>query len=156
MRNIKLNFKNERIIITKSFAKAAEKYGSEAYKELMAAKQDNPTFKVEVKKTKPNKKEDNMKGLTYEYMENYIREHDDEEGTIMKEFLTLTARSEEAKKLNMKPESYQKVKTWFFDVYPEIAEFDNKRNAILDRVAAASGNTVGLSFLIPEREIAIA
>ena len=57
--------------VTKTFAKAASRYGSEAYMKLRSARNDFPDFKVVVRSTAAKKK-DSFKGLTYAYMEKYI------------------------------------------------------------------------------------
>ena len=57
--------------ITKTFAKAASRYGSEAYMKLRSARNDYPDFKVVIRSTTA-KKQTCFKGLTYAYMEKYI------------------------------------------------------------------------------------
>ena len=41
-----INFNNHAIEMTKKFAKAAAKFGSEEYKQLQEARHDYPNFKV--------------------------------------------------------------------------------------------------------------
>ena len=59
------------IEMTKKFAKAAEKFGSDEYKSLQEAKRDNPSFKVVIISRKTTEKKDTFKGLTYEYFSMY-------------------------------------------------------------------------------------
>ena len=73
--------------VTKTFAKAASRYGSEAYMKLRSARNDYPDFKVVIRSTTA-KKQTCFKGLTYAYMEKYIEAHDDENKTTMKKLRT--------------------------------------------------------------------
>ena len=52
MTNIIINAKERTIVITKKMAQAASRFGSDEYKELRAAMNDNPTYKVVVRTTK--------------------------------------------------------------------------------------------------------
>ncbi len=120
MANITINERNNTLVITKKFEKAANKFGSPEYKELKEAKADFPNFKVVVRNTK--KKEETYKGLTYEYMKKYIEKHD-VEGKIMDEFKIRTGQTEDS----MKKGSYVGVKKWFLSIYPEFEAFHTDR-----------------------------
>lgn len=133
MTNIIINAKERTIVITKKMAQAASRFGSDEYKELRAAMNDNPTYKVVVRTTK--QKRETYRGLTFEYMEKYIETHD-ENGTIMKEFLMMRGKSEEGVEALAVSLSYSEIKNWFFDTYPAIAEFHKKREAVMERVNA--------------------
>lgn len=136
MTNIIINSKNRTIeLTTKKFADAASRYGSDAYKELQAARKDYPDYRV-VTKTSRTKKVDHNKGLTYEYMERYIIAHDDEEGSVMATFEMLRGTTEEAVELGIGAESYDTIKTWFYQQYPAFAEFQKKRDELLKKVSA--------------------
>ena len=52
-----------------------------------------------------------MKGLTYEYMADYINSVD-EEGSIMRDFMCLRQGC-----------SYNEIKHWFFAKFPELNNF---------------------------------
>ena len=118
------------IEMTKKFAKAAEKFGSEEYKSLQEARRDNPTFKVVIVSRKATEKKDTYKGLTYEYMEKYINAHDDAEAK-MKEYKNLRGLSEEAKAALAEPCSYNEIRAWFLKTYPAIAKFHEDRAKLL-------------------------
>ena len=121
--------------ITKTFAKAASRYGSEAYMKLRSARNDFPDFKVVIRSTTA-KKQTCFKGLTYAYMEKYIEAHDDENRTTMKKFLDLRGQSDEAKEALAESCSYNEIKGWFLDQYKEINQFHNNRAALLDSAVA--------------------
>ena len=127
---MKINYKNQTIEMTKKFASAAKYYGSDAYKQLQEARRDYPTFRVITKQTAA-KKRDNYKGLTVDFMEEYIKKHDDGDGSIMAKFDNLRATSEEAKAVGAKSASFFEIKEWFLKQFPAFAEFQKKREEIL-------------------------
>lgn len=132
MADIKLNHEKLIIEVTKKFMNKANIYNSKENRELLAAQRDYPGFKVVVNKGKSGKEYYN--GLDYDYMEKYIKDHDDEKKSIMKEFLELRGQSDEAQSANAKSVSYGKIKEWFLDTYPEIKRFHEDREEILKRV----------------------
>ena len=133
MTTITINAKNRTIEITKTFATAASKFGSQEYNDLRAACNDNPNFKVVtiVRKTARPK----FKGLTFKYMEAYIAKHDDENQSIMQEFKTLRAETEEAEEALAESASYCEIKDWFLAKYPVVAQFHQTRAQMLSKVA---------------------
>jgi len=131
MTNLTINSKARTIEMTKKFAKAASRFGSDEYRDLQAARRDNPTYKVVVK-TGTSKSKESFKGLTYDYMERYIAAHDDENKTIMAEFEMLRGTSEEAKEALAEACSYQEIKAWFFGKFPAIKAFHEKRTKMLE------------------------
>lgn len=131
MTNITVLESKETLMISKSFAKAASRFGSEAYQELRKARNDFPDFKVVVKRP-ATKKNDHFKGLTYEYMERYIAAHDDDAKSTMKKFLDLRGESDEAKEALAESRSYIEIRNWFLSQYSEITKFHSDRIALLD------------------------
>lgn len=127
MRNtIIINSKKKEIEITKAFEKAASRFGSDEYNTLKQARMDNPSFKVVVVKRKTVA--DSFKGLTFEVMEDYIKNHDDDKSSIMKEFMDRRGTSNEAKETCAGSKSYFEIKKWFLETYPEIKEFRENRS----------------------------
>ena len=151
MYNITINEKRNEIVITKKFAEAAKRFGSDEYRELKAARLDYPSYKVVTRKVKPSKN-DKMKGLTYKFMEDYINNHDDEEKTIMAQFLDLTAKSEEAEELNAAAASYKEVKDWFLNTYPAIAAFTKKQEDILNNAKAKASKSTNVISIQETKE----
>ena len=125
-----INYSSRTIQMTKKFAKAAEKFGSDEYKNLQEARRDNPTFKVVIVARKSAEKKDIYKGLTYSYMEKYINAHDDAEEK-MKEYKNLRGLSDEAKEALAEPCSYNEIRAWFLNAYPAIAKFHEDRAKLL-------------------------
>lgn len=135
-KNITINTKNSTIELnSKKFAIASSRYGTNEYKELQEVRRDYPDFKVVEISTRKTPKS-SYKGLTYKYMEDYIAKHDDEDGTILEEYMTLRAMTDEAEEAFAESLSYQEMKEWFLDKFPAIAEFHKKREAILAKKVA--------------------
>lgn len=128
MANITINERNRTLEITKKFAYAAARFGSDEYKELKA-RSEFPTYKVV---TKINRKaRSGYNGLTYSFMERYIKSHDNEQQTIYEEFQTLRGKSDNAISLNAESLSYAEIKVWFLDKFPAFKEFKQKRTALI-------------------------
>ena len=128
---MKINNRMQVIEMTKKFAKAAEKFGSDEYRALQMARKDYPNFKVVTVSRKAPGQKESYKGLTYSYMESYIKAHDDEKESIMAEYEMLRGISEEALEVLAEPCSYFEMKEWFLKKFPAIAEFHKKREELL-------------------------
>ena len=121
-----INEKKMAIEMTKKFAAAARKFGTQQYRDLQEARRDYPNFKVVTITRNTTGKQDLYKGLTYEFMESYIQKHDDEEQSIMAEYMMLRGKSEDAKDHLVAPYSYGKKKKWILKTFPAIADFHKK------------------------------
>ena len=126
MTNITVNRKMRTLEITKKFDKASSRYGSDEYNELQNALAQNAGFKVVVK-TSTSKKKETYKGLNYEYMEKYIKAHD-EDGSIMEEYKMLRGIGEEAEEAFAVSLSYHEMKEWFLGKFEAVAKFYENRN----------------------------
>ena len=71
--SIVINDKSRTIEITKKFAAAAKNFGSQEYEMLQTARSHYPNFYVKVRSAA--RKADHFKGLTFDYMEKYIKKH---------------------------------------------------------------------------------
>ena len=132
---MKINYRTNTIELTKSEAKQAEIYGSTMYRALLDAKKDFPSFSVGIKA--PANKRDNYKGLTCDFMRDYISKHDNAEKTIMAEFNTLRGLDADGnKKAFAAVASYGELRMWFLSQYPELADMQSTINSIMDRVRA--------------------
>ena len=130
---MKINHKNCTIELNKTEMKEAETFGSQMYKDLREARQDNPNYRVKV--VTPSKKVDHHKGLTADRMKNYILKHDDEEHSKLKEFYELRGLTPEGKKDESGcPVSYGELKQWFFEQYPQFKKMEDSVNEIMKKV----------------------
>ena len=120
---------SRKIEVSKSFDKAASRYGTRAYEALQQVRKDYPSFTIVVKTSRT--KGDHFKGLTYDFMEKYIESHDDEKKTIMADYLDLRGLSEAALAIGAESASYGEIKAWFLKKFPEIEAFQKRREDAL-------------------------
>lgn len=130
---MKINHKNCTIELNKTEMKEAETFGSQMYKDLREARQDNPNYRVKV--VSSGKKVDHHKGLTADRMKKYILKHDDEEHSKLMEFYELRGLTPEGEKDEFGcAVTYGELKQWFFVQYPEFKEMQDSVNKIMDEV----------------------
>ena len=127
--SVRVNRSNRTIEVTKTFDKAASRFGSREYEAMQQVRKDYPNFTVVVKSIR--NKADHYKGLTYDFMEKYIKAHDDGDGSKLAEFNDLRATSDEALAFGVEALSYGEIKAWFFKTYPEIEAFQKRRESAL-------------------------
>ena len=119
MKNTLKIYHNKRIIeMDRTFAKNAENTMSEEYQHLQSVRRDYPKYKVKVKTIKKNKNKKSYQGLDYPYMRWYIQKYDKMNGTS--QLAVLEHKIDIAK---CHKNGYPKIKSWFLEQYPEIAEF---------------------------------
>lgn len=122
MKNVlKLNHTNCTIVMDRTFAKRSENTRSEEYAHLQQVRQDYPTYTVVRRQIRMNPNRESYKGLTYEYMEDYILTHgsaDEVRKNLAKyEELLLVAEC------HSRSRRYPAIKSWFLEMYPEVAGF---------------------------------
>lgn len=131
MKQIAINYERKTIEITKAFSKKAKVYNSEEYKELVDACQKFPTYVltiVENKRSNRNNKE-SYKGLTFDFMENYIKTHSENKEEDLKALRQMTGRVNEGELENKK--CYPDIKKWFLSKFDELrVERENLNKAI--------------------------
>ena len=93
---LRLDSENRRLIMDKTFAKNAQIVGSTEYDMLQRARSDYATYSVVTRQIKRNPNKESYRGLTYQYMVDYIMTHEDCETAkaVLDEF-------EEIKRLNV-------------------------------------------------------
>ena len=118
---LKINHENKTIVMDRTFAKFAENTRSDEYSHLQEVRRDYPDYMVKTRTIKHNPEKETYKGLTYEYMEDYILRHESEENAlaIIKEFNELRTIS----KCHKQGLRYPTIKRWFLNKYPEIVDF---------------------------------
>lgn len=135
MTNITISNATRSIELSKKFAAAAAKYGTEEYRMLQEVRRDYPGFKVVEVARKASKNARNAyKGLTYEYMETYILSHDDENQTKMTAYLDLRGETEEAEEAMAVSQSYMEIKEWFLVQFPDISKFHESRIQMVENI----------------------
>ena len=109
-----------------TFAKMMQNPLSDEYALLQKVKAENEGFAVRTRQIKSNPKKDTYKGLTYEYMRDYIITH-----TSPEEELAAVAEFDEmilVSKCHGKSLRYPTIKKWFLAKYPEVAKFGTIEN----------------------------
>ena len=118
------NLMTKKIEMSKNEAKAAGKIGTPEFEKLRQYMEMYPGFEVQIKA--PAKRKVEFRGLTYEYMKNYIKKHDDEDGKIMAEFNDLIALDKKNKvegAEHLEAAGYLDVKKWFLAKFSEIRQY---------------------------------
>lgn len=116
-----INFEKNQIVMTSLFAKKCSDTSSEEYARLQSVRQDYPNYDVITRQIKKKKGKKSYKGLTYEYMEDYIMTHEPEETMmdVLDEFSEMRIISE----CHSQAFRYPVIKKWFLNKYPEIVRF---------------------------------
>lgn len=131
MKQPEINYERKTIEITKAFSKKAKVYNSEEYKELVDACQKFPTYVltiVESKKANRNHKE-SYKGLTFDFMGNYIKTHSENKEEDLKALRQMTGKVNDGELENKK--CYPDIKKWFLSKFDELrVERENLNKAI--------------------------
>ena len=125
-----INFNTKTLTLTKKESNLAKNFNSEIYNQITTFKKDFPDFRIIVNNS--TKRNDSLKGLTYEYMEKYIKSHDNAEEN-MAEYRTLRGLDNQDG-LNMSA-SYGQVRKWFLATYPEIEEYQNKIDKLVNKAS---------------------
>ena len=121
MNGIKVDFVNEKAVMTRAFAKKASDPKSMEYAQLMELKQNFPNIQILSHTIKKNPSKESYKGLTYEYMKKYIALHEegDDYDAVMEEFNENLLLAE----CHSSKHRYPTIKAWFLKKYPQVAEF---------------------------------
>ena len=104
-----------------TFAKMMQNPLSDEYALLQKTRMENPTFTVRRRQIKKNPNKDTYKGLTYPYMEHYIRTH--EEGDNVQKVLDQFEELKLISQCHGKRYRYSTIKKWFLAKYPDVAKF---------------------------------
>lgn len=125
-----IDFNTKTLTLTKKESKMAGKLNSEIYNKIADFRKNFPDYRIIV--NTPTKRNDALKGLTYEYMEKYIESHDGAEEN-MKEYRFL--RGFEVKDGVQKTATYGQIRKWFLATYPEIEEYQNKIDKVVNKAS---------------------
>lgn len=118
------NLMTKKIEMSQKEAKEAGKLNTEKFNELRNYMAMYPGFEIQIKA--PARRKVEFRGLDYKYMREYIRNHDDEKGTIMAEFNTLIAQDKKDHKEGaeyLEATGYLAVRDWFLAKFPKIKQY---------------------------------
>ena len=137
---MRANHANKTIEMTAKEAKAAGKIKSTAFNELMELKAMLPGYEVAIVAA-PRRKKSVFSDLTYEYMEAYIKKHDDEKKTKMAKFNELRGivSKEDKEKYGevsekLEKAAYSTVKKWFLNTFTEIKDFHKNHKEEMEEI----------------------
>ena len=104
-----------------TFAKEMRNPLSEEYALLQRTRVDFPTFAIRTRQIKSNPHKDTYKGLTYKYMNMYIRTHEPKE--TVQDVLDYLEDQILISKCHGQRLRYPTIKNWILAKYPEVAKF---------------------------------
>lgn len=79
---LNIDFNKNLIIMTRLFSQKCRDTSSKEYAQLQSVRRDYPDYTVIVRQIKKNSDKKTYKGLTYEYMEDYILTHEPAETAV--------------------------------------------------------------------------
>ena len=109
------------LLMDKAFAKNSSIVGSREYNMLQEARKAYPRYKVQTRRIRKNKAKECYKGLTYDFMEDYILTHEpaDTLDVVLNDFSEMLLISQ----CHSKAFRYPVIKKWFLEKYPEIKRY---------------------------------
>lgn len=118
---VRVNAAKGLLVMDRTFAKKSQDVRSEEYELLQRVRRDYPNFPVVVRRIKRNSQKETYAGLTYAYMEAYIKTHEEGEAfeAVMAEYRELLLIA----KCHAKSRRYPTIKKWFLKKYPAVAMF---------------------------------
>ena len=119
MKNIFVDYAHSSISISSAFAKKALIPGTAEYAQLMNVRKDFPEFRLVTRQFKTNTKQEHYRGLTYDFMRDYISTHEADAKVVLAELEEMIGIS----KAHSLHKRYPTIKAWFLERYPAIAEF---------------------------------
>ena len=119
MREISIDRENNRIVMTRKFAKKADDPTTKEFRLLQEVMATYPNYRVVNHTIKKNPNKECYRGLTYEYMKSYIERYESDVDSALKELEDMIFDS----KCHSKGYRYPTVKKWFLNKYPEVAKF---------------------------------
>ena len=133
------NLFTKKIEMSKNEAKAAGKINSDEFKELRQLMEMYPGYEIQIKT--PAKRKSEFSKLDYKYMKEYIKKHDDGNGTIMAEFnelIALDKKNKVAGAEHLEAASFIEVKKWFLAKFPEIKKYKEEHKKKIEKILAAA------------------
>lgn len=131
MKELRINFEERTIVMTRKFAKAASDPFTTEFAKLQEVREAYPNFKVKRHTIKKNPNKECYKGLTYDYMREYIKSH---ESKVEREKVLATLEEKiYISKCHSNCHRYPTVKKWFLEKYPHVATFGTEVDKIETR-----------------------
>ena len=131
-----INFNNSTIELTKTEMSEATKYGSEMYNAVMAARRDNPGYRVVEIKTKKVKSD--FANLDLKTISSYVEKNGNDAQKANFAFISKRTIGEDGEYCEAQP--FFQIKAWFLAEFPEIKQgrkdYREKIQSIYEAAAA--------------------
>ena len=141
MTAIKVNYAERKIVLSSAFAKKCFIPGSVEYAQLQAVRADYPDFALVTRKFKTNTAQEHYRGLTYDFMRDYISTHEADAKVVLAELNEMIGIS----KAHSLHKRYPTIKAWFLERYPAIAEFGMTKSENVSQLSEAEDKAVEAS-----------
>ena len=133
MKNVlKVSHADRTIVMDRTFAKFATNTASEEYAHLQQVRRDYPTYTVVQRHIKKNAAKECYRGLTYTYMDAYIKSHGSADDLHTYNEMMLIS------KCHSTAFRYPTIKKWFLDKFPEVKAFGIQKDEEEAPVEAAA------------------
>jgi len=119
MTAIRIDYPSRKIILSSAFEKRAFIPGTDEYDALQAVRTVHPGFTLATRQFKKNAKQEHYRGLTYDFMRDYIDSHETEPKPVLAKLDEMIGIS----KGHSLSKRYPTIKSWFLERYPEYAKF---------------------------------
>ena len=123
------NFTKQIIEMSTTEAKAAGKFGSPEFNELQGLRAAYPNFQIVVKAPKKAK---NQLKIDYNFMETYIKGHDNAEENMNKLNILRGKKADEG--VYAETVNFMDIKKWFLATYPEIKNAQKEYREKIDKI----------------------
>jgi hypothetical protein len=138
MKEIRIDRDNNRIVMTRKFAKKADDPHTREFRLLQEVMETYPSFRVENHTIRKNPNKECYRGLTYNYMRDYIRNNEAEANVECA--LSELEHLIEISQCHSSGYRYPTIKKWFLEKYEDVASFGKELEETEER------KTVELSF----------
>lgn len=119
MTAIRLDYPGRKIVLSSAFEKKAFIPGTDEYDTLQAVRAAHPGFTLTTRQFKKNTKQEHYRGLTYNFMREYISGHEADPKPVLEELEEQIGIS----KGHSLSKRYPTIKSWFLERYPEYTKF---------------------------------
>ena len=121
MKDIRINREKNEVVMTRRFSQKADDPRTQEFRILQEVKATYPDIIVRNHTIKKNPNKECYRGLTYEYMREYISTHENAitVNTVLAELDEMILIS----KCHSKGFRYPTIKKWFLEKYPNIEKF---------------------------------
>ena len=140
MTAIRVDYPGRKIVLSSAFEKKAFIPGTDEYDALQAVRAAHPGFTLAARQFKKNAKQEHYRGLTYDFMREYISRHETDSKPVLAELDEMIGIS----KGHSLGKRYPTIKAWFLERYPAYAKFgmtDDELAKWEERKAAAASNS---------------